>query len=202
MTTFGQRHTDDTRPRTTARSSGWLNGETPTYIWAPGLAVVAFVLFVIIRPHLSTATSVVADKPATPAATAVATARVPLKKIGGTYVVPVEINGSIMLDFTVDSGAADVTVPLDVFYTLTRTGTIKDTDIIGKQTYVLANGSKMQSATFTLRSLKVGDLPTIFRVKGGVAPLQGSLLLGQSFLERFKSWSMDNTKHVLLLEPR
>jgi predicted aspartyl protease len=202
MTTFGRRHTDDTRPRTTARSSGRLNGETPTYIWAPGLAVVAFVLFVIIRPHLSTATSVVADKLATPAATAVATARVPLKKIGGTYVVPVEINGSIMLDFTVDSGAADVTVPLDVFYTLTRTGTIKDTDIIGKQTYVLANGSKMQSATFTLRSLKVGDLPTIFRVKGGVAPLQGSLLLGQSFLERFKSWSMDNTKHELLLEPR
>ena len=107
-----------------------------------------------------------------------------------------------MLNSTVDSGAADVTVPLDVFYTLTRTGTIKDTDIIGKQTYVLANGSKMQSATFTLRSLKVGDLPTIFRVKGGVAPLQGSLLLGRSFLERFKSWSMDNTKHELLLEPR
>ena len=138
-------------------------------IWAPGLAVVAFVLFVIIRPHLSTATSVVADKPATPAATAVATARVPLKKIGGTYVVPVEINGSRVLDFTVDSGATDVTVPLVVFYTLTRTGTIKDTDIIGKKMYVLANGSKMQSATFTLRSLKVGDLPTIFRAQ----PLRG-----------------------------
>ena len=61
-------------------------------------------------------------------------AEVPLKKEGGTFVVPVQINGAITLDFTVDSGAADVSVPLDVFSTLTRTGTIKDTDIIGENT--------------------------------------------------------------------
>ena len=46
----------------------------------------------------------------------------PLKKEGGTFVVPVEINGAITLDFTVDSGAADVSVPADVFSTLARTG--------------------------------------------------------------------------------
>jgi hypothetical protein len=28
------------------------------------------------------------------------------------------------------------------------------------------------------------------------------LLLGQSFLARFKSWSLDNTKRVLLLNPQ
>jgi clan AA aspartic protease (TIGR02281 family) len=124
-----------------------------------------------------------------------------LKKVGGTFVVPVGINDAITLDFTVDSGAADVSVPLDVFSTLARTGTIRDTDITGEQTYVLADGSKSQSVTFTIRSLKVGDI-VIENVKGGVSPLQGSLLLGQSFLERFKSWSIDNTKHELLLEPR
>ena len=51
---------------------------------------------------------------------------VALKKQGGTFVVPVQINGAITLDFTVDSGAADVSIPLDVFSTLTRTGTIKE----------------------------------------------------------------------------
>jgi TPR repeat protein len=35
-----------------------------------------------------------------------------LKKEGGTFVVPVQINGAITLDFTVDSGAADVSVLL------------------------------------------------------------------------------------------
>jgi clan AA aspartic protease (TIGR02281 family) len=115
--------------------------------------------------------------------------------------VPVEINDAITLDFTVDSGAADVSVPLDVYSTLRRKGTIKDSDVIGEQTYVLADGSTSQSFTFVIRSLKVGDI-VVENVTGGVAPMQGSLLLGQSFLERFKSWSIDNTNHVLLLEPR
>jgi clan AA aspartic protease (TIGR02281 family) len=123
----------------------------------------------------------------------------PLKKEGGTFVVPVQINGAITLDFTVDSGAADVSVPADVFSTLARTGTIRDSDIIGEETYVLADGSKSLSVTFTIRSLKVGDR-IVENVRGSVAPSRGSLLLGQSFLERFKSWSIDNTKHVLLLE--
>jgi clan AA aspartic protease (TIGR02281 family) len=115
--------------------------------------------------------------------------------------VPVEINGAITLDFTVDSGAAHVSVPLDVYLTLTRKGTIQDADIIGEQTYVLADGSTQKAVTFTIRSLKVGDI-VIENVRGGVAPVQGRLLLGQSFLERFKSWSVDNAKHVLLLEPQ
>jgi clan AA aspartic protease (TIGR02281 family) len=124
-----------------------------------------------------------------------------LKKTGGTYVVPVQINGAITLDFTVDSGASDVCVPADVFSTLARTGTIKNSDIIGEQTYGLADGSSHQQVTFIIRSLKVGDR-VVENVRGTVTSSQGSLLLGQSFLERFKSWSIDNGRHVLLLEPQ
>ena len=36
----------------------------------------------------------------------------------------------------------------------------------------------------------VGDV-VVENVTGSVAPAQGSLLLGQSFLGRFKSWSID-----------
>lgn len=124
---------------------------------------------------------------------------VPLKPLGGTFVVPVFINGAITLNFVVDSGAADVSVPADVVGTLTRAGTIAKTDFIGKQTYVLADGSTVPTNTFVIRSLKVGDI-LIENVTGSVSPAAGSLLLGQSFLQRFKSWSMDNNKHVLVLE--
>ena len=124
-----------------------------------------------------------------------------LKKVGGTFVVPVQINGAITLDFIIDSGAADVSVPLDVFSTLTRTGTIKDTDVIGEQTYLLADGLKSQSVTFTIRSLKVADI-VVENVKASVSPAQGSLLLGQSFLEHFKSWSIDNSRQSLVLVPK
>jgi clan AA aspartic protease (TIGR02281 family) len=124
---------------------------------------------------------------------------IPLKSLGGTFVVPVFINGAITLNFVVDSGAADVAVPADVVGTLVRAGTIEKSDITGKQKYMLADGSISPTVTFTIRSLKVGDV-LIENVKGSVSPAAGSLLLGQSFLQRFKSWSMDNNKHVLVLE--
>ena len=92
-------------------------------------------------------------------------------------------------------------LPADVFSTLARTDTIKTSDIIGEQTYVLADGSTHQAVTFTIRSLKVGD-KVVENMQGSVASSQDSLLLGQSFLERFKSWSVDNMRHVLLLEPK
>jgi hypothetical protein len=57
---------------------------------------------------------------------------------GGTFRVPVTINGQLTLDFTVDSGASDVSVPADVFMTLVRTGTITDADYLDKQTYRMA----------------------------------------------------------------
>ena len=124
---------------------------------------------------------------------------IPMKKMGGTYVVPVLINNAITLDFTVDSGASDVSIPADVVTTLMRAGTILNTDFIGEQVYVLADGTKVKAHTFRIRSLKVGDR-VLENVTVSIAPTKGSLLLGQSFLGRFKSWSIDNNRHVLVLE--
>jgi clan AA aspartic protease (TIGR02281 family) len=126
---------------------------------------------------------------------------VPLKFDRGIFVVPVEINGTMTLDFAIDSGASDVSVPADVISTLKRAGTIKESDFIGQQTYVLADGTQSQSATFKIRSLRVGGM-LVENVRASVVSSQGSLLLGQSFLERFKLWSIDNTKRELLLDPR
>ena len=83
--------------------------------------------------------------------------------------------------------------------TLIRAGTIRDTDFIGERTYVLSDGSRVQSKTFRIRTLKVGDR-VLDNVTGSVTSTKGSLLLGQSFLGRFKSWSIDNNRHVLVLE--
>jgi TPR repeat protein/predicted aspartyl protease len=128
----------------------------------------------------------------------VSTTSVPMQMEGGTYVVPVLINDAITLNFVVDSGAADVAIPADVVMTLMRTGTLKESDFLGEKTYILADGSKVPSQTFRIRSLKVGN-KILENVTGSVATVQGSLLLGQSFLSRFKSWSIDNAKHALLL---
>jgi Aspartyl protease len=81
---------------------------------------------------------------------------VALRLDGGVLTVPVEINGAITLDFVLDSGAADVNVPADVVSTLIRTRTIRPSDFIGQQTYVLADGTEAPSPVFIIRSLKVG----------------------------------------------
>ena len=79
-----------------------------------------------------------------------------------------------------------------------RMGTLKESDYLGSKTYVLADGSTFPARTFRIRSLKVGN-KVLENVNGSISSVKGSLLLGQSFLSRFKSWSVDNTKHALLL---
>ena len=124
---------------------------------------------------------------------------VSMKKEGGTYAVPVKINDSFTLDFVVDSGSADVSVPADVVLTLMRMNTIRPNDFLGNRTYQLADGSTLPSPTFRIRSLKVGGR-VVENVIGNVANVESSPLLGQSFLERFKSWKIDNKRHALVLE--
>jgi gag-polyprotein putative aspartyl protease len=124
---------------------------------------------------------------------------VPLEQDGGTLRVPVRINDAIELKFTIDSGAADVSIPADVASTLVRTGTITDDDFIGNQTFVLADGSTVPSAEFRIRSLRVGTLE-LRNVTASLADRKGPLLLGQSFLTRLTSWSVDNQRQVLILK--
>jgi clan AA aspartic protease (TIGR02281 family) len=124
---------------------------------------------------------------------------IPLKTRNGVFVVPVQINGALTLDFMVDSGASDVIIPADVVLTLMRTGTLRDTDFLGQKSYRLADGSAVPSQTFRIRILKVGDRQ-IENVMASVARVEGSLLLGQSFLSRFRSWSINNGRQVLVLE--
>jgi predicted aspartyl protease len=115
--------------------------------------------------------------------------------------VPVRINDAITLNFTVDSGASDVLIPADVVMTLFRTETLTQGDFIGERNYVLADGSKLPSARFTLRELKVGN-HLLASVTASIGPVASEPLLGQSFLSRFRSWTLDNAQHALILIER
>jgi|HubBroStandDraft_2_1064218.scaffolds.fasta_scaffold114011_1 hypothetical protein len=125
--------------------------------------------------------------------------RIPLENLGGTMVAPVVINNAIKLNFFVDSGASEVSIPADVFSTLLRTNTLTQTDITGFRNYKNADGEVFRSNTFVIRSLKLGDVE-VLNVPAKVAPTNAPLLLGQSFLKRFKTWSINNSTQELILE--
>lgn len=122
-----------------------------------------------------------------------------LQRDSGVLTIPVRINDAMTLDFTIDSGASDVSISSDVVRRLMRTGALTKSDFLGKKDYELADGSTVTAETFRIRVLRVGNRE-IRNVMGSVAGPGAGLLLGQTFLSRFKSWSIDNQRQVLVLE--
>jgi clan AA aspartic protease (TIGR02281 family) len=123
---------------------------------------------------------------------------VPLQRRGGTYVVAAEVNGQAPLEFHIDSGAADVSVPAYVFQQMKSAGSVRAEDMLGTETYVLGNGTTIKAETFRIRTLKVGSV-VVRDVRASVSQYAGPPLLGMSFLGRFNSWSVDNGRGVLIL---
>jgi clan AA aspartic protease (TIGR02281 family) len=113
---------------------------------------------------------------------------------GGTLYVPVELNGTVTVEMMLDSGAADVSITEEVFQRL-GSGTTK----LRQREYTMANGAVARRDLIMIKSLKVGDL-VLEDIQASVGP--GALLLGQTFLQRLSSWSIDNAEHVLILEPK
>jgi clan AA aspartic protease (TIGR02281 family) len=125
---------------------------------------------------------------------------VPLVNDHGSLEVPVVINGKASFKFTIDSGATDVCIPANIFYSLINAGTVSQQDYLDKRPYKLADGTTHYAQRFRIRSLRVGGLE-LRNVTASVVPAAGSLLLGQSFLSRLKSWSIDNERQVLAIMP-
>lgn len=123
---------------------------------------------------------------------------IPLKKKGGVFLLPVRINDVLTLDFILDSGASEVCIPADVVLTLLRTGTITGEDFLPGQSYRLADGTILKSPRFNIRQLEIGE-QKLRNIPGVIAPVEGSLLLGQSLLEKIDIWSLDNRRGVLII---
>lgn len=124
---------------------------------------------------------------------------VSLRLSGGTFFVLATINKTIDAPFIVDSGSSDVTIPADYVDILVKTGSISEDDFLKERLYRLANGTTVHARTFRLKSVAVGGR-VLHDVTGSVSIGSGGFLLGQSFLGRFHSWSIDNERKVLILD--
>lgn len=136
---------------------------------------------------------------ARPAEAAAAASEVPLRASQGGLVATGTVDGSLKLDFMVDSGASFVCIPASVAETLKRQGQLGPYDHRGYGMAILADGSRVPAELVVLHSLEVGGHKAT-NVLACVTKGPGALLLGQSFLKRFKSWSVDNDRRVLVLK--
>jgi predicted aspartyl protease len=71
-------------------------------------------------------------------------------------------------------------------------------DQLGSKTYMMADGSLVPSKIYRMASLRIGDM-VMQDVTVRISAAKSSLLLGQSFLSRLKSWSMDNARQVMII---
>lgn len=126
---------------------------------------------------------------------------VPATLRGGTYEIPVRINGVIELDFVLDSGASVVFIPSDVATVLARAGTLDNSSILEVRPYVLADGSIVERLSIVLEKVEIGGL-VLYGVEAAIGESNSPLLLGQSFLKSFRSWSIDNERRQVVLVPQ
>ncbi len=117
---------------------------------------------------------------------------------GGVFKTEIDINGIIKLHFIIDSGASEVNIPEDVVRTLIRANAIKEEDFLPGKIYTLADGRNVSSSRFMVRSLKIGEI-TVNNIEASIGGKESELLLGQSFLKKFSSWSINNDDKKLTL---
>jgi clan AA aspartic protease (TIGR02281 family) len=124
-----------------------------------------------------------------------------MKRKDGNLWVSAQINKVVTIDFVIDSGASDITLPRDVYLTLIRSGTLTKANYIGTANFGIADGSEVKGVKFKLASLQVGN-QVLTDVVASVMPSDSATpLLGLSFLSRFQSWAIDNNSGTLRLTP-
>lgn len=127
--------------------------------------------------------------------------RIPLQRDNAGDYVEATVNGTQHVRFILDTGCSDVSISQKLVARLRAEGSLTAADSLGTATFNTANG-KVQGERFRLSSLQVGNR-TVYNVGGSVTYSSAGddiMLLGQTFLRKFKSWSIDNAKAELVLE--
>jgi predicted aspartyl protease len=112
--------------------------------------------------------------------------------------VPVRINDTITLPFLLDTGAGDLAIPVDVALTLIRAGALRNGDFLGRRSYQVATGAEQIGDVVSIREVQVGE-HVVRNVTASITPAEGTPLLGQSFLSKFGTVTVDYKRLVLVL---
>lgn len=125
--------------------------------------------------------------------------KIQMRKEGGVYLVPTKVNG-IPMEFIIDTGASMVSISKTEAQFLYKGGLLSESDFIGTQNFVLANGEVEEGWVILLKSVQIGDR-VVYNVEATIdANISAPLLLGQSVLERFGKVSMDYSTGIMELE--
>ncbi|WP_203296732.1 retropepsin-like aspartic protease [Luteirhabdus pelagi] len=124
--------------------------------------------------------------------------KIALETYGGVYKVWIKIGG-LDKHFILDSGASEISLSTNIERELINSGIIKKKDYIEPALFKLADGSIVKCRRLIIPELTIGDY-IVKNVRASIGVSDSPLLLGRSFLDNFRKWSIDNTTRELILE--
>jgi clan AA aspartic protease (TIGR02281 family) len=121
-----------------------------------------------------------------------------MEKKGGVYYVPCTVNG-LKLSFIFDTGASNVSISMSEALFMLKNGYLSEDDLLGTESYQIANGDVAEGTKINLRSIVIGG-KELRNVKASIVhSATAPLLLGQSVLERFGNVSINYSNQTLVL---
>lgn len=118
---------------------------------------------------------------------------------GGTFDVDCQVNG-LALSMIFDTGASDVSISKVEADFMLKNSYISKDDIKGKRYYQTADGGISEGTIITLKEIRIGDA-ILRNVEASVTKSQKApLLLGQSVLEKFGTFTVDNINSKLIIK--
>lgn len=90
---------------------------------------------------------------------------------------------------------------MNVLFTrkLLQLNLVAKNDFLGQQTYTLANGKEILCDVYRINRVQVGQF-TVNNLVIGASKETDCFLLGKTFLNKFRRWSIDNQRNQLILE--
>lgn len=124
---------------------------------------------------------------------------VPLERGDGVYYLTAKIN-DVPMKFIFDTGASSISMSQTEAAFLYKQGTLTESDFKGVVNFQDAQGEVSQGMAVKLRKVEIGNR-VLHNVEASIVPNQNApLLLGQTVLQKFGRFSIDNRNHQLILE--
>lgn len=120
-----------------------------------------------------------------------------ISKINGVYGLNAIFVGVSKYSI-LDSGASDVSLSIELETELISKKLIKKEDYIEPALYKIADGSIISTRRLILPNITIGGF-LVRNVICSINPTDDIILIGQSVLNRFNSWKIDNERNLLIL---
>jgi hypothetical protein len=126
---------------------------------------------------------------------------IPIRYDGTWYFVDGKVVGVESVSFVLDTGATLVSIPRPTLDRLLLLRRIKESDFRGRIAFTGWDGGVTYRENLILPSRHIGE-KFVENIDAAEARNQDTALLGVSFLSRFRNWSIDHERRLLILNDR